>query len=296
MSREAINSLLKYGNWSGPGWTAAMRDAGFRADGVSRSLQPNERNIAGIDAYDNFVAKAHDLNEFDAEVQLRNGLASLGLIGNTVTQRPAGRFIYEDRIVYGDDPGRDEDHRFASFVHYAAEQKAKAPGPDNALILRQVFTNYFLHISRSNCQFAIDVIRNPARFSLASLFDMLSMNKQLLFASHLFLQEAADAEARVFRDILRGVGDVDPFVEEGQLYLDANLVCPSPPQFQPIDGREFRPILTRDAMVAESRDRLVKASAELRRRIDQSGPQERLFTGANRDGFGSVADLLRALD
>ena len=51
-----------------------------------------------------------------------------------------------------------------------------------------------------------------------------------------------------------------------------------------------------DAMVVESRDRLVKACAELRSRINQSGPQERLFTGANRDGFGSVADLLRALD
>lgn len=295
MSREAISSLLKYGNWSGPGWTAAMRDAGFRADGVARSLQPRERNIAGVDAYDNFVAKAHDLNEFDAEVQLRNGLASLGLIGNTVMQRPAGRFIYEDRIVYGDDPGLDEDHRFASFIHYSKEQQAKAPGADNELILRQIFTNYFLHISRSNCLFAVDVIRNPARFSLASLFDMLSMNKQLLVASHLFLQEAADAEARVFRDILRGVSDTDPYIDEFQIYIDANMVYPAAPEFQPIDGREYRPTLTRDAVVAESRDKLVKASVELRSRINQAGPQERLFTGPNRHGFSSVSDLVSAL-
>ena len=272
-----------------------MRDAGFRADGVARSLQPNERNIEGVDAYDNFVAKAHDLNEFDAEVQLRNGLAGLGLIRNAVTQRPAGRFIYEDRIVYGDDPGMDEDHRFASFSHYSKEQKAKSPGADNELILRQIFTNYFLHISRSNCLFAVDVIRNTARFSLASLFDMLSMHKQLLVASHLFLQEAADAEARVFRDVLRGISDVDPFIDEFQFYIDANLVYPAPPEFQPIDGREYRPTLTRDAVVAESRDKLVRASADLRSKIDQSGPQERLFTGPNRHGFNSVSALLSAL-
>lgn len=68
---QARNAILKYGNWSGPGWSNGDGYAGRRLTDV-------EKFGVGVDAYDNYVAKAHDLNEITGEENLRANLSDLG--------------------------------------------------------------------------------------------------------------------------------------------------------------------------------------------------------------------------
>ena len=85
-----IEDILRYGNWSGPGWTAGVKIDEFRDNGWERVITDDDREMLGIDRYDNFVAKAHDLNEYAALDKLRPILASLGLANNATLQTPSG--------------------------------------------------------------------------------------------------------------------------------------------------------------------------------------------------------------
>lgn len=299
MPKDAIKEAIQYGNWSGPGWTAGGRDEPFRDKGISRSLTDQDRHLPGIDPYDNFVAKPHDLNEFDAEERLRGALAGLGLVSDQLNTDEDGRLFYPDRLVFGDDPGVDEGHRFVSFKTYIARQAAEAPGETNARLVRSAFCNYFLHIAKSNCQFGVDHIRNDPRLgfvdSFLSFFKPTSIRKQLLGAAVIFLEEAKTAENRVNDEVLVGIDDKAEYGAAFDVYIQENFVSPVDPNFAPVGDQAFLPTLTKAAITAASRDELLKAGVALRS-LENSKGSDRLFREAPAGGFPSVAALHEAID
>ncbi|MEM7058735.1 MAG: hypothetical protein AAF557_14180 [Pseudomonadota bacterium] len=285
-----VEDLLRYGNWSGPGYTAARAEDDFGPN-QARTLTREETRIQGIDPYDNFVAKAHDLNEYAAEEQLRGVVASLGLITNEVKTEGTKHF-YTERFKFGKDVG--EGHRFVSFKHYRDRLAAGSPGNQDRENLIQAFYNYYMHISHSNCQFAIDYLRNEVNLFSNIFSGSWRMSTQLKGASPIFLGEAADAEARVFREVLHGIADASPYSSRFQSYLQDNFVSPMSENFAPIGGDAFKPSLTKAGFIAEPRDRLVEAGVALRE-AKQAGWQEKAFRGANSDGYGSAKALIDGL-
>jgi len=65
MPSDFVTGLLKYGNWSGPGWTAGQEASAYENANVQRILSQADRKLLGVDSFDNYVAKAHDLNEME---------------------------------------------------------------------------------------------------------------------------------------------------------------------------------------------------------------------------------------
>lgn len=69
---SAVSQILAYGTWSGPEYSN-----GFSFP--KRRFTDIDRVEFGIDPYDNYVAKSHDLNEINAAENLRASLASLDI-------------------------------------------------------------------------------------------------------------------------------------------------------------------------------------------------------------------------
>jgi len=285
-----VADLLLYGNWSGPGYTAARKEDDFGPN-EARTLTDEETRIQGIDPYDNFVAKAHDLNEYAAEEQLRTVVASLALITKEVKSEGTKHF-YTERFKFGKDLG--EGHRFVSYAHYRDKLNARSPSDQDKENLVQGFYNYYMHISHSNCQFAIDYLRNEVNFFSNFFKGSRKMAAQLLGASPIFLGEAAEAEVHVLSEVLAGAEDKSVYAQRFQNYLADNFVAPSDANFAPIKGDAFKPSLTKTAIVAEPRRRLVEAGVALRER-KQAGTQEKAFRGANAAGYGSAQALIDGL-
>lgn len=284
-----VEDLLKYGNWSGPGYTAARREDDFGPN-EARTLTQQETRIQGIDAYDNFVAKAHDLNEYAAEEQLRTVVSSLGLITKQA-KSDGSKHFYTERFKFGKDLG--EGHRFVSYAHYRDQQNGGNPDASDRENLRQAFYNYYMHISHSNCQFAIDYLRNEV--SLFASFKSTLMILQLKGASAIFLGEAGDAEKMATDTVLSGVTDKSTYENRFKAYLSDNFVYPLDSNFAPIDGRSFKPSLTKDAFVSESRRRLLEGGVALREK-KQAGGHKKAFRGDNMWGYGSVQAMIDGLD
>lgn len=286
-----VEDLLRYGNWSGPGYTAARAEDDFGPN-QARTLTDEETRIQGIDPYDNFVAKAHDLNEYAAEEQLRAVVASLGLITKEVKTEGTKHF-YTERFKFGKDVG--EGHRFVSFKHYEEKLNAGSPSDPDRENLIQGFYNYYMHISHSNCQFAIDYLRNEVNLISNIFSGSWRMSAQLKGASPIFLGEAADAEARVLREVMHGIADPSTYASRFQNYLQDNFVYPADANFAPIGGDAFKPSLTKAGLIAEPRNRLLEAGVALREK-KQVGTQEQAFRGANAAGYGSAQALIDGLD
>lgn len=285
---DKVEDLLKYGNWSGPGYTAARKEDDFGPN-QARTLTEQETRIQGIDAYDNFVAKAHDLNEYAAEEQLRTVASSLGLITKQVKSEGTKHY-YTERFKFGKDLG--EGHRFISYAHYRDKQNAGNASDQDKENLRQGFYNYYMHISHSNCQFAIDYLRNEV--SLFASFKSTLMILQLKGASAIFLSEAADAEKMATDTVLTGVTDKGVFESRFKNYLSDNFVYPLDSNFAPMDGRSFKPSLTKAAIVAEPRRRLLEAGVALREK-KQAGGHKKAFRGDNMWGYDSAQAMIDGL-
>ena len=287
----SIQGLIRYGNWSGPGWTAGRAEDDFGPN-EARALRDDERDLMGIDAYDNFVAKAHDLNEYAAEGLLRNEATNMGLITNQVQQQGTKTF-YAERFKFGSDIG--EGHRFVSFAFYRDALQDRGAGAEEMTRLRQAFYNYYMHIALSNCQFGVDYVRNEISLIRNIFSGSWGMKKQLAGAAHIFLDEADNAEKRVFRDVLAGVPDAQPFADRFQIYISDNFVYPMDRGFQPVRGTEYKPSLTKAAMTGATRKELLDAGVALRDEKNSSGNQEQAFRGAGSRGFDSPKALIDAL-
>ncbi|WP_339949314.1 hypothetical protein [uncultured Albimonas sp.] len=193
MTSGFIGDLLRYGNWSGPGWTAAREADDFAAVGKARILSDAELRIAGVDAYDNYVAKAHDLNEYQAEHALRARLAELGL-ASAEQSLHEGAPAWAKPLVFGGAGG--DDHRFVSYRAYRGELERRGPDLSDRVALGEGFLRYYTHIMRSNLQFALDYKDNGvALFSGGT--GAARMLLQLAGAAHVFLTEAAKLEVAV---------------------------------------------------------------------------------------------------
>ena len=286
-----VQDLLRYGNWSGPGFTAGRQEDDFGPN-QARTLTEDDHLVRGIDPYDNFVAKAHDLNEYAAEEQLRIVANSLGLITREV-RIEGDKHFYPERFKFGKDVG--EGHRFVSFKHYRDKLEAGNPSDQDRESLVQGFYNYYMHISHSNCQFGIDYLRNEVYYFSNIFKGSMRMSAQLKGASPVFLGEAADAEARVHRDVLHGIADSTRYATQFRAYLTDQFVNPANnPIFEKVGSDDYKPSLTKEALIAASRDELLHAGVALREK-KQIGTHEKAFRGANATGYTSAQALMDSL-
>ncbi len=256
MSSGLIGDLLRYGNWSGPGWTAAREAQDFAAVGKARILSEDERRIRGVDPYDNYVAKAHDLNEYDAETRLRARLAELGLASAEQTLHE-GAPAWAKPLVFGAAGG--DDHRFVSWRAYRAEMERQGPDLSDRVALAEAFLRYYTHIMRSNLQFALDYRDNGVSLlsggSKASL-----MLLQLAGAAHVFLTEAARLEEAV--KTIRN--ELDLRVARSRdlaAYLETIFVTPDGLEFDGAGMDAYAPAAPRRVLIAAPIDDLQRLSA-----------------------------------
>ncbi len=120
MVSAVFAKLLQYGTWSGPSWTAGKSDLRYRELGVGRIFEPHELRAPGVDLYDNFVAKAHDINEVRAEQDLRSALTNFNIVSDKKDHLAIpGESVYEERLHYGSEVGRES--RFVDFSAYDNE-------------------------------------------------------------------------------------------------------------------------------------------------------------------------------
>ena len=205
-----MSELLRYGNWSGPGWSNGTNYGG-------RVLTDAELRTPGIDPYDNYVAKAHDLNEFFAAERLRETLARLSSKFRDLLKRHANNdFVVP--LVYAAVPGLSSQPRFVDMLHYVPA--APAAIKDRAA---EAFYSYFNHVMRSNLQFAIDYIHNEVNLRNPRA---LRMNLQLLGGSHFFLNEANWVEEQM-NDLERSTLVSRAYINGEPTRLASNFVSPT---------------------------------------------------------------------
>lgn len=209
-ARGVMGELLRYGNWSGPGWSNGTNYGG-------RVLTDAELRTPGIDAYDNYVAKAHDLNEFFAAERLRETLASLGPKFRDLLQRHSNNdFVVP--LVYAAVPGFSSQPRFVDMLHYVPTAPAAIKDQ-----VAEAFFSYFNHVMRSNLQFAIDYVYNEVNLFKPRAF---LMNIQLLGGSHFFLNEANWVEEQL-NDLERSQLVSRAYIDGEPARLETNFVSPT---------------------------------------------------------------------
>lgn len=288
-----FTELLRYGNWSGPGWTAGVSRKAFDDAGTGRIISQAERNVTGIDRYDNFVAKAHDLNEFAAQAQLRSRLAALGLVDARKTS-VGGRPAWRERLVFGS--GGEDLRRFVSLDQYMAAFQAQGPGDDEVQALGEAFIFYFCHLIHSNAQFAIDAQTNRvARWRNRSR-GSYKMAIQLGFAPHLFLGEAHRLSICA-RRCSSDYGVTIPTLTTLRRYLDDHFLTPAETIFAQVDGEGHIPVLSKAGYIQTSREMLVDVFDALGMAIEQRGADtvERKLMKVAPQGFDAVEDLFAFL-
>lgn len=292
MTSKLISQILKYGNWSGPGYTAGKFVFDYRNAGLSRILTPRDFALGGVDAYDQFVAKPHDLNEFVAETQLRDVLASVGLIDNTQVALSNGEVVYQNRLVYGQDIGGD--FRFVSQDYYLNVMDSALYTDAQRFVVGQAFFKYNSHIARSNAQFTVDSQANrPSVWTTGG--SALGMELQLAGAPHLFLTEnigLSELNGQLFS--LFG----EDFVSDVELaqYYDQNFVTPDLSETA-LNGRGFTPTLTPDLMKSLSFEELLQVYVERRDLyMDYHPEQARLYREMEqRGGFKNYEEFMEAV-
>lgn len=289
-----VTELLRYGNWSGPGWTAGISREDFDAAGTDRVMTATQRKVAGIDRYDNYVAKSHDLNEFVAQDHLRTTLAKLGLVSDAKT-KVKGRPAWKEKLKFG--AGGEDLRRFVSLDQYMADLAAKSSSKAKVDQLGQAFILYFNQVIYSNAQFALDVqVNKVARWRNRSR-GSYKMALQLGFAPHLFLGEAH--RLALCSERARAQYKVKPPSATAiRTYLTQNLVTPLESYFSPVDDEAHIPILKPKALIAASREELVDAFDALRSAIEdpQTGSVEKKLAKAAPQGFDTTDDFFQFLE
>lgn len=266
MPSDTIVNLLKYGNWSGPGWSASKLASEFEAQGVARVITPVDRSIPGIDAYDNYVSKVHDLNEFDAEDQLRLALAELGLVNNAQGDLN-GMPVYLEPLVFG---GQERgDQRLVSYHSYQQKLHSDGASRSDEEKFATAFAKYYRHIIKSNAQFAIDEIMNRFNAGVPGP-RQLSMKAQLMAAPHIFIEEANDIVELLHTRIGQVYGS--DLVPDDKLaaYFDTHFLTPDGPDMANAPVPDFTPVLNRSAMLATPFRKLRLLRGELREAHDDS--------------------------
>ncbi len=290
----SLTELLKYGNWSGPGWTAGLSRKPFEKADADRIITKAQREVLGIDRYDNFVAKAHDLNEFAAQEQLRLTLVKLKLISNKQT-KVGGRPAWKERLIFG--AGGEDLRRFVSLDQYMQALQAKSPTKAQIQELGEAFIYYFCHIIHSNAQFAVDVQLNRVARWRNRKRGSYKMTLQLGFAPHLFLGEAH----RLSLCAQRAKTDYKikiPPVTALRNYLDDHLITPAETYFKPVKNEPHIVILTGPGFIQTPREVLVDAFDALRMTVEDKGADtvERKLKKAAPAGFDKIDDLFQFLE
>jgi hypothetical protein len=184
---STVSKLLAYGTWSGPGYTAGHFGLSIALFLKDETRTAHYRRFKGVDAYDHFVARPHDLNEMDAESVLIQSLLDLGIIEETPRELPfldvnnvevKADFDVPDELVRGGKFGG----RFVNVDHYLG----KAATRDRSRVA-EALARYAVHVAYSNIQYSIDVIAN--RVDTKQPKSTL-MNVQIQGSSPLFLKEA----------------------------------------------------------------------------------------------------------
>jgi hypothetical protein len=255
----SVDTLLKYGNWSGPGWTAGIPASVFAGQGLARKIGHEDRAIDGIDRYDNFVAKAHDLNEYDAQDILRADLADLGLIDNGV-RRAGKRDAYAEALVHG--AGGEDLKRFGSYDHYQRKLADRNGTAAAQKRLSDAFVRYYTHLAYSNLQFALDCVLNDVNRLRNLRAGAARMAIQLLGAPHWFLAEAMKLELRSERLQARHA-TAFPVRGGPAAALEGGFVSPTASYFRVLHDEAHLPVLTPAALLGSSRDDLVDVFSEL---------------------------------
>jgi len=101
-SKNFWNRFMRYGVWHGRGYSNGWNVP-------RRRLTAHEKFEPGVDAHDNFVAKAHDLNEIIAEEQLRARLAAAGFAD---LDRPDSNGDWSVALKHSTDRVLDFDHYY----------------------------------------------------------------------------------------------------------------------------------------------------------------------------------------
>ena len=205
-----MSELLRYGNWSGPGWSNGSNYGG-------RVLTDAELRTPGIDAYDNYVAKVHDLNEIFAAERLRTTLVALGPRFHDLRKRHANN-DYVVPLIYAAVPGISNQPRFVDMLQYVPT--APAIIKDH---VAEAFYSYFNHVMRSNLQFSIDYVYNEVNLLKPRAF---LMNLQLLGGSHFFLTEANWLEEQL-NDLERSKLVSRAYINGEPSRLASNFVSPT---------------------------------------------------------------------
>lgn len=289
----AFRKLIKYGEWSGPGWTAGLETQWFQdqAPGYDRVLTDADRAVEGIDAYDNYVAKAHDINEYAAIDALRQTLERLGLISNETTALGSRRG-YGDRLIYpsnGDEPAR-----FASFNSYLKRLHDMGAGDQAIEDLRYAFAFYYLHAALSNRQFAIDYVLNRPTIWNA-LQGSFRMEFQLRFGPSYFLEEASNLAAQA-NTIGRGGDIVWPHPDAQRRYLRDHFVTPDADYFTVVRDTEYLCVLTLDALADATQNEIAQLQRALLDAVNSGNSRlPRIFRTYCRDGADSVYKAIAVL-
>ena len=224
-----VGQAIHYGVWSGPNYSASRFSYEYEAKGVARIFTAEDIARSGVDAYDNFVAKPHDLNEIIAERRLREALNALDPELASIDTRQetiAGsqETVYSERLIYGNnDTPHADGTRFVSYEYYVARAKQLGISSAGQTQVAKIFLNYYEHLIRSNAQFAVDWVRNPVD-PLASGLDAVKMNALLLGASTLFSEEGITLNQK-FEAIVRKHGSGSGVLNRAEIdqYLDGNF-------------------------------------------------------------------------
>lgn len=286
----SIETLLQYGNWSGPGWTARKRDDSFETAGVDRILSDDDRRIGGIDVYDNFVAKAHDMNEYAAQAVLRGELEALDMIDNKTTVVD-GSPAYKTKLKMSE--GGDERKRFASFAFYRDELTAKGAAEEDRGKLGLAFSFYYRHVALSNQQFALDYTFNRPRL-LNMIADLSSLEFTLAFGPHLFLKEAA-VLTRQAEATERESGIAPPSHGEWLSYLRKSFVVPTGPEFSNEGGLDYVPILTLEGLSKMAHSDVTELFQDLVSAADANTRAGQIYNRYRPKGAASKAEAQQVL-
>lgn len=181
-----VSKILSYGVWSGPGYSAGHYSISIALMRRHEARTAHYRRFRGVDAYDHFVARTHDLNELDAEGHLIDALAENGVIVMQQTtynyrdehRKPAAGLFQTPPVLdrAGSIGGRFVDPEF--YLDGLSGDRLRS--------VASAFIRYALHIAYSNLQYSFDVI--PNRVDDRQDYSDL-MNVQILGSSPIFLKE-----------------------------------------------------------------------------------------------------------
>jgi len=304
--------FLAYGVWHGPGYSAGT----FNPTG-QRIFSTSERFLQGVDGYDNYVAKSHDLNEIVAGEILRDELAAVGITGrdnlplNDTINNADGSVSYSQPLLNRSLASVffQEIERVADFNQYINHPDVTTVAQQQAVI--SAFVNYYEHIMRSNFQYAFDSLSNTLG-GLEEGLSAISIRLQLGAAANVFLQENAALDfllnggVNSEGQLVPGIRDfsTDPLLDANtQAYLDANFVSPQlsngPSSFvTPLAGQPYIPTVQAGIIldIDNSRTDLLGLVTDLRDGFNATNPAvAQALQELDAFGYANFSELVVAL-